>query len=183
MNKGIFLFTLLLLFSVNSFSQLSLPESPLLNRNYSSSNTGNTIILSAILLITPTLVLEDGKPYFGLSKELSIGRFPFGRAEFDYSYIFRSERTNAIHLSYNLDIPVFGGSGSSFMISPGAGYYTDFTRTGFFGQLAIGLFATTGFSDAIAIHPCLKFRAAFIKDGLPEIYEISLGVGFGIYSR
>jgi hypothetical protein len=183
MNKGIFLFTLFLLISVNSFSQLSLPENRLLNRDYSASNSGNTIILSAILLITPTLILEDGNPYFGLSKELSIGRFPFGRAEFDYSYIFRSERTSAVHLSYNLDIPLFGSRGSAFMISPGAGYYTDFTRKGFFGQLAIGLFATTGFSDAVAIHPCLKFRAAFIKDGFPEVYEISLGVGFGIYSR
>ena len=68
------------------------------------------------------------------------------------------------------------------MISPGAGYYTDLTSKGFFGQVAIGLFASTGFSNAIAIHPNIKFRKTFMKDNYPGLFEISLGVGFGFYS-
>lgn len=151
----------------------------------SKSDFTNSFIISAILVLSPTLILEDGKGYFGLSKEFSAGKYPFGRAELDYTYIFRNERSSALHLSYNFDIPLNGNFSdpSLFMLSPGAGYYTDFTRKGFFGQLAIGLFATTGFSDAISIHPNIKFRKVFMKDDFPGAFEISLGVGFGIYSR
>lgn len=185
MKRAICALILFLLLSANAFPQSNLPESYHLSKNYSASDAGNSILLGAILLITPTLVLEDSKAYFGLSEELSAGRFPFGRAEFDYTYIFRSGRTSAVHLSYNFDIPLNGNFSDPalFMISPGGGYYTDFTRKGFFGQLAIGLFASTGVSDAIAIHPCLKFRKVFVEDDYPDIFEISLGVGFGIYSR
>jgi hypothetical protein len=69
------------------------------------------------------------------------------------------------------------------MISPGAGYYTDFTRNGLFTQLAIGLFASTGFSNSVAIHPNLKIRKIFIRNNYPGVFEISLGVGFAVYSR
>lgn len=150
-----------------------------------SADAGNTMILGTALLISPTLLLEDGKAYFGLSKELSAGIYPYGRAEFDYTYIFRSERTNALHLSYNLDIPMNGkfNDPSMFFISPGGGYYTDFTRKGFFLQAAFGLFAGTGFSSAVSVHPNIKFRKVFMKDGYPGMFEISLGVGFAIYSR
>jgi hypothetical protein len=185
MNKAIYLFLLFLLFSIKTFSQFSTPEGSWHFKNNSSAETGNTLILSSILLISPSLILEDGKAYFGLSKELSAGKFPYGRAEIDYTYIFRSERTSAVHLSYNFDIPMNGNfrQPSLFMISGGAGYYTDFTRKGFFAQAALGLFASTGFSDNISIHPNIKFRKVFMKDNFPGAFEISIGVGFGFYSR
>ncbi len=72
---------------------------------------------------------------------------------------------------------------SLFFISPGGGYYTDFTRKGYFVQAAFGLFAGTGFSNAVSVHPNIKFRKVFMSDGFPGMFEISLGVGFGIYSR
>lgn len=152
---------------------------------YSKTDFTNSFIWGSILVISPSLVLEDKKAYFGLSKEFSAGKFPFGRAELDYTYIFRSERTSALHLSYNFDIPMNGNFSqpSLFMISPGGGYYTDFTRKGLFAQVAIGLWASTGFSDNISIHPNIKFRKVFMKDDFPGAFEISLGVGFGIYTR
>ena len=151
----------------------------------SQADFTNSFIWGSILAISPTLVLEDKKAYFGLSKELSAGKFPFGRVELDYTYIFRSERTSALHFSYNFDIPLNGNFSqpSLFMISPGGGYYTDFTRKGLFAQVAIGLWASTGFSDNISIHPNIKFRKIFMKDNHPGAFEISLGVGFGFYSR
>ncbi len=151
----------------------------------SKSDFTNSFIWGSILVISPTLVLEDKKAYFGLSKELSIGKFPYGRAELDYTYIFRSERTSALHISYNLDIPMNGNFSqpSLFMISPGGGYYTDFTHKGLFAQVAIGLWASTGFSDNISIHPNIKFRKIVIKDDFSGAFEISLGVGFGFYTR
>ncbi len=154
-------------------------------KHSAKSDFTNSFIWGSILVISPTLVLEDKKAYFGLSKELSAGKFPFGRVELDYTYIFRSERTSALHLSYNFDIPMNGNFSqpSLFMISPGGGYYTDFTRKGLFAQLAIGLWASTGFSDDISIHPNIKFRKIFMRENYPGAFEISLGVGFGFYSR
>ncbi len=185
MKYTIYLIFLFLLTTTNMLSQITLHDNNTHFKKNSASDAGNTFILSSILVISPTLILEDKKAYFGLSKELSIGKFPYGRAEFDYTYIFRSERTSAVHISYNFDIPLNGNFSQSslFMISPGAGYYTDFTRKGFFGQIAIGLFASTGFSESIAIHPNIKFRKVFMKDDYPGVFEISLGVGFGFYSR
>lgn len=152
---------------------------------FSKTNFTNTLILSSILVISPNLVLEDKNAYFGLSKELSIGKYPYGRVEFDYTYIFRSERTSAVHLSYNFDIPLNGNFKypSIFMLSPAAGYYTDFIRKGVFVQMAIGFFADTGFSENISIHPYMKFRKVFMNDNYPGVNEISLGVGFGFFSR
>jgi hypothetical protein len=187
--KRIFIVLISLFFSLNySFSQnsrlISVKSSTELKYS-SKADFTNSFILSSILVISPTLILEDKKAYFGLSKELSVGKFPYGRAEFDYTYIFRSERTSAIHLSYNFDIPLNGNfkSPSLFMISPGGGYYTDFTRKGLFAQVAIGLWASTGFSDNISIHPNIKFRKIIIKDDFSGAFEISLGVGFGFFSR
>jgi len=184
MNKIFYLFIIFFALSSNTFSQLMMKEELPYKKN-SSTDAGNTIILGSILLISPTVILEGGKAYFGLSKELSLGKFPYGRAELDYTYIFRSERNSAVHLSYNFDIP-FNGSfrqPSLFMFSPGGGYYTDFTRKGYFAQLAFGLWAGVGFADGLSIHPSVKFRKTFMKDEFPDVFDISLGVGFGFYTR
>ena len=154
-------------------------------KNSATTDFTNTFIWSSILVISPTLVIEDKRSFFGLSKEFSAGKFPYGRAEFDYTYIFRNENAHQLHLSYNLDIPTNFNfrQPSIFMISPGAGYYTDLTNKSYFVQLAIGLWASTGFLDGLSIHPNLKFRKVFKKDNYPGAFEISLGVGFGFYSN
>lgn len=177
--------TLLLLCVSTSFTQFISRHNSSLQSSSANSDIGNTLILGSILVVTPTILLEDSKAYFGLSKELSAGRFPYGRAELDYTYIFRSERPNALHLSYNFDIPLNGNfsAPSLFMLSPGGGYYTDFSRRGFFAQIAFGLFASTGFSNEISIHPNIKFRKVFIQNDHPGIIDVSLGVGFGFYAR
>lgn len=166
----------------NSFSQNMMQ---LKYKDSKTADAGNTLILGSILVLTPTLIIENGSSQFALSKALSVGKYPFGRIEADYSYIFRSERNNALHLSYNLDIPTNGkfNDPSLFFISPGGGYYTDFTRKGYFAQLAFGLWAGVGFADFLSIHPNIKARKIFMHDNQPGVFELSLGVGFGIYSR
>lgn len=187
MNKISFVLLLACCYCTLTFSQHKHSDfEPNLKFNESkSADAGNTLIWSSILVLTPTLVIEDGKSYFALSKELSAGKFPYGRAELDYAYIFRSEQSSALHLSYNIDIPLNGSfrDPSLFMLSPGAGYYTDFTRKGFFAQLAFGLWAGTGFSHLISIHPSIKARKIFMSENLPGVFEVSLGVGFGLYSK
>lgn len=172
---------LLFIIFYNGYSQLSFKYKD----SKVSDNTANSLLLGSILVISPNLIIEDGKSYFGLSKEISLGKFPYGRAEFDYAYAFRKERTSLAHISYNIDIPTnFNFKQSSmFMFSPGAGYYTDFTHKGFFVQAAFGLWASTGFSNNISIHPNIKARKTFMQDNQPGVFEISIGVGFGFYSR
>lgn len=151
----------------------------------SSDDAANSLILGSILVISPNLIIENGKSYFGLSKEISLGKYPYGRVEFDYTYAFRQERKNLVHVSYNLDIPtnLNFNQPSLFMFSPGGGYYTDFTRRGYFAQLAFGFWAGTGFSDAISIHPNIKIRNVFKSGANPGVFEVSLGVGFGFYTQ
>lgn len=170
-----------ILSEASSQEQVSLKYSA----NSTKSEAGNTLVLGSILILTPTLVLQDSRAYFGFSKELSLGKFPYGRAEFDYTFVFRSERNSLFHLSYNLDIPLnFDFRQSSiFMLSPGAGYYTDLTDKGYFVQLAFGVWASTGLLEGLSIHPNIKFRNVFKQNGKPGLFEASLGVGFGFYSR
>ncbi|MCC6865263.1 MAG: hypothetical protein IT280_03800 [Ignavibacteria bacterium] len=176
---------ILLFISITAFTQ-NLHVSAINNFNISKkTDAANSLILSSILVLTPTLIIENGNSHFGLSKEFSAGKFPYGRAEFDYTYIFRKERKNVLHLSYNLDIPLNGSfkHPSIIMISPGAGYYTDFIHKGYFIQAAIGIWATTGFMEGLSIHPNLKVRKIFVKNNYPGVIELSLGVGFGFYTH
>lgn len=156
--------------------------------NYSSENkagTVNSLILGSLLVFTPGFVHESSKGYFGLSKELSLGKFPYGRAEFDYTFVFRSNFNSLAHISYNLDIPTNFNfkSPSIFMFTPGAGYYTNFTDKGYFTQLAFGLWVSTGIMDGLSIHPNVKIRKVFKDSHNPGLFEASLGVGFGFYTR
>jgi hypothetical protein len=185
MKKAIFLLTAFIFIPASLLSQDLSDGNFFLYKKSSSAETGNTILLGSILLISPSLVLEDSKAYFGLSKEISAGIYPYGRAELDYTYIFRSTYTSTLNISYNLDIPLNGkfNDPSLFFISPGGGYYTDFTRHSAFIQASLGLFAGTGFSSGVSVHPNIKFRKVFRRDSYPGSFEISLGVGFAVYSR
>lgn len=179
-------FLMLILFisvQVNLISQEQLKFSNI--KHNAESDAGNSLILGSLLVVTPTLIMEDSKAYFGLSKELSLGKFPYGRAELDYIFIFRNERKSLLNLSYNMDIPLNGNflQPSLFMISPGAGYYTDLTNNGYFVQAALGLWASTGFMENLSIHPSIKIRYVFKNEKIPQIFSVSLGVGFGIYTR
>lgn len=179
-----FLFIIIIIYIHTSlFSQEQLKFSK--NKYNAGSDAANSLILGSLLILTPTLIIDDSKSYFGLSKELSIGKFPYGRAELDYTFIFRNERNSMLNISYNNDIPLNGNfsNPSLFMISPGAGYYTDFTNKGYFVQAEIGLWASTGFMENLSIHPSLKFRYIFKNENIRQIFSVSLGVGFGIYSR
>lgn len=182
MNK--YLYVLLLPFFTISISSQQYSDFNKNNRSQ-KSDAGSSVILGSLLVLTPTLVLQDSRSYFGLSKEFSAGKFPYGRLELDYTYVFRSEKNSMLHISYNIDIPMnFDFKRPSiFMLSPGAGYYTDLTNKSYFVQLAIGLWAATGFMEGLSIHPNVKFRNVFKNDTNPSIFSISIGVGFGFYSR
>ncbi len=131
-------------------------------------------------IINPILVIEDKKVFFGLTKEVSFGKFPYGRIAFEYSYIFRSYNTSHLRLSYNFDFVFEAGDFVVFIATPGAGYFTDTKNNGWFLHGSVGAILAT--SDNFGISPYLRYRHTFIKDKLKsDINDISLGVGFMFY--
>jgi len=154
-----------------------------LNYSSASSNTVNSIVITALILINPDIVIENSKVYFGLTKEISVGKFPFGRAAFEYTFLFGNIHKNNFRISYFFDIPVFASGGNSvLMLSPGFGYYTDTEKSGLCPQLAFGIMSNSSFGKEIKIHPYIKFRKTFIKGKEnPDFMDISLGCGLALY--
>lgn len=128
-------------------------------------------------IINPMLVIEDKKVFFGLTKEVSFGKFPYGRIAFEYSYIFRSYSTSHLRFSYNYDIILEAGNFVGFVATPGVGYFTDTKNSGWFLHGSVG--AILPVSDYVAFGPYLRYRHTFIKDKTKsDINDISLGVSF-----
>ena len=145
-----------------------------------SSGSGVTFLFYAAAIINPMIVFEDKKVYFGLTKEITFGKFPYGRISFEYSYIFRSYNTSHLRFAYNYDIILEAGDFVAFTATPGAGYFTDTKNKGWFAQGSVG--AILPFAGFIAAAPYLRYRHTFIKDKFKtDIDDISLGVAFMIY--
>lgn len=131
-------------------------------------------------LISPVIVFEDKKVFFALTKEISIGKFPYGRLSFEYSYVFRDSNTSHLRFSYNYDIILFAGDFIGAIASPGAGYFTDTKNNGWFLHASAGPFF--GISEYFVLHPYFRYRHTFIKDeNKTDIDDISLGAAFILY--
>lgn len=145
--------------------------------NKSGLPTGTAVAGIVFLLINPILVLEDKKIFWGLTKEISKSFYPYGRLSFEYSFLFRTFNKNHFRFSYNYDfIYQQGRSWLMFVISLGAGYFTDTENKGASLQSSFGFFIPT---PAFLIHPYLKYR--FTKkftEGRSDIHDLSLGAGF-----
>ncbi|MBL8017460.1 MAG: hypothetical protein JNK43_09335 [Ignavibacteria bacterium] len=145
--------------------------------NRSGLPTGTAVAGIVFLFINPLLVFEDKKIFWGLTKEVSYSMYPYGRLSFEYSFLFRTFNKNHFRFSYNYDfIYQQGRSWLMFVISLGAGYFTDTENKGASLQSSFGFFIPT---PAFLIHPYLKYR--FTKkftEGRSDIHDLSLGAGF-----
>ena len=132
-------------------------------------------VLGITAIISPVAVFEDKKVYFGLTKEISLAKVPFGRLAFEYSYIFRKYNSSHLRFSYNYDFILEAGNFIAFTATPGAGYFTDTKNKGWFLQGSAGvLFAWT---ENIALSPYLRYRHTFISNkAKTDINDISLAV-------
>lgn len=148
------------------------------NKYYSKTGIPASWYLAAI--INPMLVIEDKKIFFGLTKEISAGIFPYGRLAFEYSYIFRSYNTSHLRFSYNYDFILAAGDFVGFIATPGAGFFTDTKNNGWFLQGSVS--ALLGPGEPLMFNPYLKYRHTFIKEKTKSnIHDISLGVGFAFF--
>ena len=186
MNKLILVFLFSVLIS-SSYSQNTFFK---LKENRSFKNDGlhykkadlplPLYLLGIVAFIGPMAVFEDKKVFFGLTKEVSIGKFPYGRASFEYSYIFRSYNTSHLRFSYNYDFILEAGDFIAFIATLGAGYFTDTKNKGWFSQVSAGVILPPG--EYITFCPYFKYRHTFIKEKTKtDINDVSLGVAFVFY--
>lgn len=128
------------------------------------------------ILINPILVFEDKKIFWGLTKEISFAFFPYGRMNFEYSFLFRTFNKNHLRISYNYDfIEQSRSDWVMFRISTGAGYFTDTKNSGSFIQGSAGYFIA---SPIVIFDLYLKYRFTYtFNKNKSDIHDISLGMG------
>ncbi len=129
---------------------------------------------AVVFPLNPIFLIENKRFYAGITKEFSIGKFPFGRFATEYSLIFRETRVNHLRFSYNFDIPLEAGDFAAVLISAGGGYFTDFDKKGYFPQLSFGLLLPA--TEIISVSLYFKTRYTFMDDkSKSDIFDISLG--------
>lgn len=194
MIRNIFIiFTVLLFFPAGIKSQsidLKLKENKFspLKQNSFKINPGITktadlptplLFLGIVLLVNPMVVFEDKKVFFGLTREISIGKYPYGRIAFEYSYIFRKYNTSHLRVSYIFDAIFETMYFVALDLNAGAGYFTDTKNKGWFLQGSFGFLVPT---SHVVFNPYLRYRHTFIKDiNKSDINDISLGMAFLLY--
>lgn len=143
-----------------------------------SFNTAKTLAL--LFPFNPIFLIENKKFYVGITKEISLGKFPYGRLAAEYSLIFRKTHLNQLRFSYNFDIPLETSDFAVFMLSLGGGYFTDFSKEGYFPQASLNLIIP--FDNVLGISTYLKFRNTFVnEESESDIFDFSLGLAVVIY--
>ncbi|HMS66439.1 MAG TPA: hypothetical protein PKD83_14440 [Ignavibacteria bacterium] len=192
MKKIVFLFvTFVMLNSINSFAQsdfhFKLNSDELINpyqklhfHSKEKSEFSNGF-LEAVLIVfpfNPIFQLQNKRFYAGITKEVSLMAYPYGRLAVEYSLIFRETRLNQFRASYNFDFGLESGDLYAFLFSIGGGYFTDFHDVGYFPQASVSLILP--FGDNLATVPYFKVRETFMTKGSPDIFDVSLGLGLYI---
>lgn len=143
--------------------------------------TGSGLSLFAIFFpLNPILMIENEKFYVGITKEFSIGKFPYGRLAAEYSLIFRETHVNQLRFSYNFDIPLVAGDFAALMLSAGGGYFTDFDKKGYFPQLSVGLLLPA--TEVITANLYFKTRYTIMDDkSKSNIFDVTFGLSTTYY--
>lgn len=198
MKKLFILNTVLLFFIVNNivYSQYKSDVFPVPVKENNSffkadkTETSNATLpfvigtLSFLYLFNPIVLLQNDKIAAGLTKEFSVGFGDFGenRFSFDYSFLFISDKKSTIRASLKHDFLLKTGIKPSNMlqgtsaISLGAGYYTNFTNTGYFPEISYG-YSIRNFK--LLFYPNLKVRYTFVVNG-SDVLDFSAGITIGI---
>jgi hypothetical protein len=132
--------------------------------------------------INPELVIENKKVYFGLTKEVSAGLYPFGRFAFEYTYVFRNFGRNQFRFSYNYDYIIETDKFFAYMLSAGVGYFTDNQNNGFFPQASVGMVIPLPIGITTGVYPYFRARHTFVKgQENSNITDFSFGIGLLLF--
>ena len=171
----------------------NIPVTPHINlrNNYLHNTQGATdpmIFIGALLIVfaTPTVVYENKKIYFGLSRELSLAFGPIGefRVSAEYSYIFRSALKHHFRASVKYDILSNLSKGDWLddrgFLSIGAGYFVDSEGSGIPAEISAGY--RIGGEGSFYLYPAIKLRHTFMtKKDKPDNTDFSLGMAIGYH--
>ncbi|MBK8552034.1 MAG: hypothetical protein IPL53_13605 [Ignavibacteria bacterium] len=136
-----------------------------------------------LYLFNPVVLIENDKIAFGFTKELSLGFGYFGqhRISAEYSYIFVNSLKSRLFIGFTEDIllkkikPSNTMQGTS-VIALGSGYFTNFDRSGVYGDVAYGYSIR---NDKLLFFPSVKLRFTYVHNG-SDILDISAGIVIGI---
>jgi hypothetical protein len=186
MKKIFVLFFFILIFesgntqTLQSFQKekLSLNSFPSVANSISKESPADALWL--LFPFNPMLVVENQKVYFGLTKEVSFGIARIGNIAAEYSYIFREERKNHLRFSYNYEFLASGSDFAVFLVTFGAGYFTDFNKKGFFPQTGLNLLLVL--YENVCVAPYVKARYTIMtKKEESNIFDFSLGLKTAFY--
>jgi hypothetical protein len=155
------------------------------NTSASSITTASIGIAAILYLINPIVLYDNKKVYAGITKELSLGFGKFGehRFAFEYSFVFTGNISNQLRFSYKYDFLLKDKIEPSHMlqatgvVSPGAGYFTNFNKTGVFPELTLGYSIR---NHKLLIFPHIKLRHTFMfNKSDTDITDFSFGIILG----
>lgn len=182
----IFILSNKVIFSQDFTSLSGIKLNPYKDKTETSNSTLPISIAVAgfLYLFNPIVLLENDKIAFGMTKEISLGFGDFGqnRFSFEYSYIFVNSLKSRIFAGFKHDILLKKGLKPSNMmqgtaaVSLGAGYFTNFTNSGYFGETSYGYSIR---NDKILIYPSIKTRFTYVPNG-SDILDVSAGIVIGI---
>ena len=184
---------LVFVFCFRNFSQVNstLNPDPLINKNTSLPASSSFVPISIgfgvlMYVINPIVLYDNKKVYAGITKEFSVGFGKLGEHRFgiEYSFIFAGNISNHLRFSYKYDLllkdnikPSHSLQGTG-VISIGGGYFTDFSKHGFFPELTFGYSLR---NHKILIFPNVKIRHTFMfRKADSDITDFSFGIILGI---
>lgn len=137
-----------------------------------------------ILVATPTVIYENKKVYFGLSRELSLlfGKTGEIRISAEYSFIFRRELKHQFRAVLKYDFLSKLDKGDWFdernYLSVGCGYFADEEGIGIPAEVSGGF--RIGGDGNYFLYPYIKLRHTFMtRKGKPDNTDFSLGMAIG----
>lgn len=153
------------------------------NKTRTADNAYLFIGALVILAATPTVVIENKKVYFGLSRELSLvfGKTGEFRVSAEYSFIFRRNLKHQFRamLKYDILSELHRGSwiDDRSYYSFGAGYFADEEGIGVPAEISAGY--RIG-EDTYYLYPYAKLRHTFMTRKIkPDNTDISVGLAIG----
>jgi hypothetical protein len=163
--------------------------SKLTSKPGNTADDGITIPLVLSWPLNPMLVIEDKKPYFALTKEVSllfptfiyIGKKPLvGALGGEYSYVVRNGRNSHIRGFLDFLYILEAGDFAAFLLGAGGGYFTDTKKSGLFPQVSFSfifpIVKGVGFQGYIRVRNAFMFKK---EDS--NVFDLSTGIGLTFF--
>ena len=194
MHKIIINIILLMITCCNTYSQTNPLTDKLIlipdKQNITTLETSSSSLYvgagALLYFLNPIVIYENKRFYAGITKELSVGYGKLGqhRFAFEYSFIFSGNISHHVRFSYKYDLllndkiePSHNLQGTG-VVSLGAGFFTNFDKSGVFPELTFGYSLR---NHKLLIYPHIKIRHTFMFHKIDsDITDISFGIILGL---